>query len=229
MIGNHHNRAMDIAFLADRARRSGDSERAVALFRDALDLELEAISQISEPGGIGWAVLHGVRDGWPLGAGVPTTKRLAIKALAEEVDPGQHHRCSQASTNILTRCRRGRGVIKDGLAGFTLLSEFDTRATGFQTMIYRIVQRKLNLPYSGGVPTEIRNQFHAFISPQVTSRWNRVPPAGLLVGAEWAAPPPVRSDAGAGHSADFSHGETGNRGTSRAGEECIGSSANTFG
>ena len=43
--------------------------------------------------------------------------------------------------------------------------EFDTRATGFQTLIYRIAQRKLNLPYSGGVPSEIRNRFHAFISP----------------------------------------------------------------
>ena len=179
MIGNHHNRAMDIAFLADRARRSGDSERAVALFRDALDLELEAISQISEPGGIGWAVLHRSAGWLALGCRRPDiAKRLAIKALAEEVDPGVSIELEQ----MLQQAFFDQHLESDGItleegevslklvgrmvgAGFTLLSEFDTRATGFQTMIYRIVQRKLNLPYSGGVPTEIRNQFHAFISP----------------------------------------------------------------
>ena len=179
MIRNHHNEAMDIAFLADRARRSGDIERAVELFRNALDLELEAISQLSEPGGIGWAVLHRSAGWLALGCGRPDiTKGLAIKALAEEVDPGVSVELEQ----LLQQAFFDQHLVSHGItleegevslklvgrlvgAGFTLLSEFDTRATGFQTMIYRIAQRKLNLPYSGGVPSEIRNRFHAFISP----------------------------------------------------------------
>ena len=179
MIRNHHNEAMDIAFLADRARRSGDTERAVELFRNALDLELEAISQISEPGGIGWAVLHRSAGWLALGCRRPDiAKGLAIKALAEEVDPGVGVELEQ----LLQQAFFDQHLESDGIsleegevslklvgrlvgAGFTLLSEFDTRATGFQTTIYRIAQRKLNLPYSGGVPSEIRNRFHAFISP----------------------------------------------------------------
>ena len=184
MIPNHHNEAMDIAFLADRARSSGDTEKAVELFRNALDLELEAIRQIREPGGIGWAVLHRSAGWLALRCRRPDiAKGLAIKALGEEVDPGIGVELEQ----LLQQAFFDQHLASDGIimeegevslklvgrlvgAGFTLLSEFDTRATGFQTMIFRIAQRKLNLPYSGGVPSEIRNRFHTFISsPQVGS------------------------------------------------------------
>lgn len=179
MVGNHHNEAMDTAFLADRARRSGDTERAVELFKRALDLELEAISQIGEPGGIGWAVLHRSAGWLALGCRRPDiAKRLAIKALAEEVDPGvggeleqllqqaffdQHLQTYDITMDDAELSLKLVGRLVS--AGFTLLSEFGSRAASFQSMIYRIAQRKLNLPYSGGVPSEIRNSFHAFISP----------------------------------------------------------------
>ena len=179
MNRNHHNEAMDTAFLANRARRSGDNERAMELFRHALDLEMEAISQIREPGGIGWAVLHRSAGWLALGCRRPDiAKGLAIKALAEEVDPGVGVELEQLLQQAFfdQHLQSNDISIEDGevslklvgrlvSAGFTLLSEFDSRATSLQTMIYRIAQRKMNLPYSGGVPSEIRNSFHAFISP----------------------------------------------------------------
>ena len=184
MVRNHHNEAMDTAFLADRARRSGDTERAAELFRHALELEMEAISQISEPGGTGWAVLHRSAGWLALGCRRPDiAKGLAIRALAEEVDPGVGGELEQLLQQAFfdQHLHSNDITIEDGevslklvgrlvSAGFTLLSEFDIRASSFQTMIYRIAQRKLNLPYSGGVPSEIRNSFQAFISaPQVGS------------------------------------------------------------
>ena len=179
MIRNHHNEAMDIAFWANRARRSGDTERAVELFRQALDLELEAISQISEPRGIGWAVLHRSACWLALGCKRPDiAKGLAIRALAEEVDPGVDGELEQLLQQAFfdQHLQSNDIIIEDGeislklvgrlvSAGFTLLSEFDSRTASLQAMIYRIAQRKSNLPYSGGVPSEIRNSFHAFISP----------------------------------------------------------------
>ena len=179
MIRNHHNEAMDIAFLADRARRSGDTERAVELFRQALDLEMEAISQIREPRGIGWAVLHRSAGWLALGSKRPDiAKALAIRALSETVDPGVAGELEQLLQQAFfdQHLQSNNIIMEDGeislklvgrlvSAGFTLLSEFDSRAASLQSMIYRIAQRKSNLPYSGGVPSEIRNSYHAFISP----------------------------------------------------------------
>ena len=184
MIRNHHNEAMDIAFLAHRARRSGDTERAVELFQHALELEMEAISQISEPGGIGWAVLHRSAGWLALGSKRPDiAKGLAIRALAEGVDPGVGGELEQILQQAFfdQHLQNNNITVDDGevslklvgrlvSAGFTLLSEFDSRATSFQTTIYRIAQRRMNLPYTGGIPSEIRNSFRAFIStPQVGS------------------------------------------------------------
>jgi hypothetical protein len=50
-------------------------------------------------------------------------------------------------------------------AGMTLLEDFFPRIHSFQALVYRIVQRNLNLAYTGGVPADIRNSYHMFVSP----------------------------------------------------------------
>ena len=45
-----HSKAMEAAFFADLARRrDGDEKRAMELFEQALDLELQVLSEITEP------------------------------------------------------------------------------------------------------------------------------------------------------------------------------------
>lgn len=56
--GEHHNLAMEFADLGIRNRVQGNMERALAYFKQALDFELAAISELDQTDGLAWSVLH---------------------------------------------------------------------------------------------------------------------------------------------------------------------------
>ena len=48
-LDKFHNKSMEVAFFADQERRRGNEKQAAELFEQALDLELKALAEITEP------------------------------------------------------------------------------------------------------------------------------------------------------------------------------------
>ena len=90
-LNKFHDKAMDKAFFADQERRRGNEERAVALFEQALDLELKALAKITESvdqDGLTWSVLHRSAGWLALDCNRPRlAEQLACKALAGNPHP----------------------------------------------------------------------------------------------------------------------------------------------
>ena len=57
-VSSYHNMAMEFADLGLRNRARGDGERALAYFKQALDLELAAIAELDRSDGLAWSILH---------------------------------------------------------------------------------------------------------------------------------------------------------------------------
>ena len=57
-LDKFHDEAMEAAFFADQAQRRGNRERAAELFEQALDLELKALDEITEPVEPTYSILH---------------------------------------------------------------------------------------------------------------------------------------------------------------------------
>ncbi len=87
-LNKFHDKAMDKAFFADQERRRGNQERAVALFEQALDLELKALKEITEPIEPNYSVLHRSAGWLALDCNRPRlAEQLACKALAGDPHP----------------------------------------------------------------------------------------------------------------------------------------------
>ena len=57
-VDSYHNMAMEFADLGLRNRGRGDGERALVYFKQALDLELAAITKLDRSDGLAWSILH---------------------------------------------------------------------------------------------------------------------------------------------------------------------------
>ena len=57
-LDKFHDEAMEVAFFAEQERRRGNWERAAELFEQALDLELKALDEITEPVEPTYSILH---------------------------------------------------------------------------------------------------------------------------------------------------------------------------
>ena len=87
-LNKFHDQAMDKAFFADQERRRGNEEQAVALFEQALDLELKALKEITEPVEPNYSVLHRSAGWLALDCNRPRlAEQLACKALAGDPHP----------------------------------------------------------------------------------------------------------------------------------------------
>ena len=178
-VKDFHNQAMDAAFFADRERRRGNAERAAELFQQALDLELAALEGMDESDGMSWDVLHRSAGWLALDCNQPRlAEKLACKALAGEPNPGvaeelrdlleqaSFHRhleprgITLGSAEVQLRLT-GRAVAN----GIALVSDVVSRVNSFQSLIYRIAQRKLGRMYRGHIPNDIRNSYRAFAAP----------------------------------------------------------------
>ena len=174
----YHNQAMDTAFFADRERRRGNVAQATALFEEALELELAAIAEMPRDSGMGWDVLHRSAGSLALECNrVRLAEQLASKVLAGDPNPAiaeevrdlweqasfRRHlepRGIELGQDEMQLSLVGRSVA----AGTTLMSDLISRMDNFQTLIYRIVQRRTQLPYSGTIARNIRNGYRAFAS-----------------------------------------------------------------
>ncbi len=177
-VRDYHTRAMDAAFFADRERRQGNSERASSLFEEALNLELQAIAGLDESDGLAWAVLHRSAGWLALDCKNPRlAEQLASRALSGEPDQDvaeelrdllervNFHRHLEPRGVVLSESEvqltlAGR-VVADGVV---LLSEIVSRMNSFQSLVYRIVQRRSHSPYRGRIPRDIHNGYRVFAS-----------------------------------------------------------------
>ena len=98
-----HARSMDIAFLADQQRRSGNLASARELFEQALDLEMDAIASLETSEGLAWDILHRSAGWLALDCDRPRlAEKLACTSLAGEPDPGM----AQQLREVLTEAHK---------------------------------------------------------------------------------------------------------------------------
>ncbi|MYK54054.1 MAG: hypothetical protein F4032_20045 [Gemmatimonadetes bacterium] len=87
-LDKFHNKAMEVAFFADQERRRGNEKRATELFEQALELELKALDEITEPVEPTYSILHRSAGWLALDCNKPRlAEQLACKALAGDPHP----------------------------------------------------------------------------------------------------------------------------------------------
>ena len=87
-LAKFHNKAMEVAFFAEQERRRGNEKQAAELFEQALDLELKALDEITEPIEPRYSVLHRSAGWLALDCNKPRlAEQLACKALAGNPHP----------------------------------------------------------------------------------------------------------------------------------------------
>ena len=87
-LDKFHNKAMEVAFFADQERRRGNEKRATELFEQALELELKALDEITEPVEPTYSIMHRSAGWLALDCNKPRlAEQLACKALAGDPHP----------------------------------------------------------------------------------------------------------------------------------------------
>ena len=174
-----HNQAMDLVENAILERIRGNAESTSKLYAKALELELDAIADLEKSGQIEeptWSVLHRGAGWMAFNSGqYRRAERLASKALAGDPHPeiAEELRDLWEQANFHLHLEpidiamgeeevqirlMGRAVS----SGTVLLPELVSRVDSFQKLAYRIVQRRLQLPYRVRIPSDIRNGYPAF-------------------------------------------------------------------
>ena len=83
-----HDKAMEKTFFADLERRRGNTKAAIKMFEQALDLELKAIAQMTEPVEPTHSIMHRSAGWLALDCNRPRkAEQLASNALACEPPP----------------------------------------------------------------------------------------------------------------------------------------------
>ncbi len=180
-INDFHRKAMDIAALALVERSRGNTEEASVLFERALQDELAAIQELEKTGSRAeptYSVLHRSAGTLALDCNqLRLAEQLAAKGLAHT----PHSEIAEELRDLLEQINfrrhlEPRGIelgeeeVQLSLAGHSvsngtaLLSDLVTRVDNFQTLIYRIAQRKAEPQYDGRIPVGIRKGFRAFAS-----------------------------------------------------------------
>ena len=87
-LDKFHNKAMEVAFFADQERRRGNEKQAAELFKQALDLELKALDEITEPVEPTYSIMHRSAGWLALDCNKPRlAEQLACKALVGDPHP----------------------------------------------------------------------------------------------------------------------------------------------
>ena len=169
---------MEAAFFADVERKNGNEEKAAPLFERALELELQALAELTENEGLWWSVLHRSAGWLALDCGQPRlAERLACTALAGEPDPAIANQLREVlEAANFNRHLDFRGVtlgereVQISLVGravtrgMALLSDIIPRVDTVHTSLLRIVQRRHGLVYRGQIPKQLRSGYPAFAS-----------------------------------------------------------------
>ncbi len=176
-MNDFHRQAMDLAGQGLLAQMGKRPESAISLFEEALDLELAAIAELREPlepthsvlhRSAGWMAFHShqYRKAEQLAcralAGDPPSEIAdELRGLLEHVNFHRHFESEgiQLSEGEIQLSVLGKAVAED----IALLSDIITRINHIQTLVYRIAQWKLGLPYRGRIPNDIRNSYRGFL------------------------------------------------------------------
>ncbi len=175
-----HDRAMDLAFLADRSKAAGNLEEAGRLYAQALERELAALRALRDPAPVTFAVMHRSAAWLALECDdVRLAEKLASAGLAGDPPPeiadelrevweqANFHRHLYArgvvlSDNEIQMTLSGPGV---GL-GITEWTGYRTRVDHTLRMITRITERRAERPFRYGKPPGVEIQKH--LSPHVS-------------------------------------------------------------
>ncbi len=175
-----HDRAMNLAFLADRSKAAGDLDKARRLFAQALESELAALHALRDPTPMTLAVMHRSCAWLALECNdVRLSEKLASAGLAADPPPEiadelrevweqanfhrhLHSRGLVLADNEIEMTLSGPGV---GL-GVAEWTAYRARVDDTLKMITRITERKAQRPFRHGGPPETAIRNH--LSPHVS-------------------------------------------------------------
>ncbi len=160
-LDKFHDEAMDAAFHAELEKRQGNQERAKEFFAQALELELKAIAEMSEPVEPTYSVLHRSAGWLALDCSNPRlAEQLASKALAGN----PQSQIADELRDLLEQVNFYRHLLLKGVTleeteiqmsltgeavGFGLVSQDDLidRIDSSSKVLRRIAERRSNKPY----------------------------------------------------------------------------------
>lgn len=175
-----HDRAMDLAHFADRARATGDLDEAARLFAEALERELTAIHSLDRPSPLTFAVLHRSAAWLALECKEDRlAEKLASTALAQEPPPqvadelrdvweqANYERHLRVKGIILRPDEFQMSLSGPGVGlGTTEWAGYRARVDDTLKMITRITERRSERPFRhrGPAETEIRKYLKTQVS-----------------------------------------------------------------
>lgn len=160
-LDKFHDQAMDAAFHAEMEKRQGNQIRAQELFAQALDLELRAIAEMSEPIEPTFSVLHRSAGWLALDCNNPRlAEQLASKALAGNPQP----KIAEELRDLLEQVNFYRHLLLKGVTledtevqlslsgqgvGFGFVSQVDLldRIDTSSKVLRRIAERRSKRPF----------------------------------------------------------------------------------
>lgn len=175
-----HRKAMDLSASALADQMRGNSEQALELFHQALELELEAIAQLEEPVEPTFSVLHRSAATLALDCNQHRqAEKLVAYALAHEPPP----EIADELRDLLEQVNFNRHLELRGVAlkedelqlsmsgaeiglGIANATEFQKRVADSSRLIYRIAERRSNKPFRerGRPDSTIKASFEPFLS-----------------------------------------------------------------
>ena len=179
-VKDNHDLAMEFADLGLKNRASGEMERALAYFEQALEFEIAAIDALDEKDGLAWSILH--RSAGTLALDCQDfrqAEQITTRALAGDPHPAIIDELRDLLEQIYFRRHLElKGIAlqdnemqlslsgPDVGAGFVNAEEAYGRVASCSRLIYRIAENKQNLPFRrGGNPAkEILECYQTLIS-----------------------------------------------------------------
>ena len=175
-----HDRAMDLAFLADRSKAAGNLDEAGRLYAQALESELTALRVLQDPTPVTFAVMHRSAAWLALECDeIRLAEKLASAGLAgdppseiadelrEVWEQANFHRHLHARGVVLSDHEIQMTLSGPGVGlGITEWPAYRARVDDTLKMITRITERKADRPFRHRGPPEaaLRN----YLSPHVS-------------------------------------------------------------
>ena len=178
--GEHHNIAMGFVDLGIRNRAQGDTARALAYFKQALDFEMAAIAELDQTDGLAWSLLHRSAGTLALDCrDFRLAEQITTRALAGEPDPIIAEELRDLLEQIyFQRHLNMKGVVlqddelhlslsgQEVSHGLVQYNEIYGRVDNTSKLLYRTAERKLGHSFrESGQPVKgIRENYQTLVS-----------------------------------------------------------------
>ncbi len=175
-----HDRAMDLAFFADRSKAAGNLDEARRLYAEALESELEALRALQDPTPTTRAVMHRSAAWLALDCGnIRLSEKLASAGLAADPPPEIAHELREVweQANFRRHLHTRGLVLADSEIELTLSgpgvglgiaewTAYRTRVDAMLGMFTRITERRAERPFRRRGPPEAA--IRDYLSPHVS-------------------------------------------------------------